>query len=477
MFIALPDNMPEKPPILVNIHSCGNSAGGQWSYDGFAPLREAMDSVGFIMILPQQSRNCWNVGAPESLTHEGGGDVGAIVQMVKYALEEYNGDPTRVYVMGGSGGGMATQALLAVYPEVFKAGHARAGVAAGCWAEGYDDGQQWSDACAGGRVDKTPQEWGDFVRGINPSFTGPRPRLQLNQGNNDETINFNNFREAIEEWTNVLGLDEMPTSTDSGYQGGAASYDRQFWQDDCGYTVLEGWEALGMGHSMGYESVHILEWFGLDQVRDEDPWDAACGGMSVPEDDGAGGAGDDGAGGGAGADEPVDMGTGGVVGGAEGGGGDPAATDDGAGGVDPTGTADTPMGADVTDIDTPATPVAPAVGGGASPSDGAVGTPSTPAPPAAAAPNPGAGVAPVGAPTPASTPLGSVDGFVPTPSAGTAPSVAPAGAGAPVLAADGSGGGDDGGCAIAGHARRPFSSWGALLLVALGLALRRRRAK
>src|SRR5687768_811785 len=65
MFIALPDVMPEKPPILVNIHSCGNSAGGQWSYDGFAPLREAMDSVGFIMILPQQSRNCWNVGASE----------------------------------------------------------------------------------------------------------------------------------------------------------------------------------------------------------------------------------------------------------------------------------------------------------------------------------------------------------------------------------------------------------------------------
>lgn len=64
MYIALPDVMPEKPPILVNIHSCGNNAGGQWNYDGFAPLRAALDSVGFIMILPQQKRNCWNVGAP-----------------------------------------------------------------------------------------------------------------------------------------------------------------------------------------------------------------------------------------------------------------------------------------------------------------------------------------------------------------------------------------------------------------------------
>lgn len=29
MFIAVPDTMPEKPPILVNIHSCGNTAGGR----------------------------------------------------------------------------------------------------------------------------------------------------------------------------------------------------------------------------------------------------------------------------------------------------------------------------------------------------------------------------------------------------------------------------------------------------------------
>jgi len=278
MYLGLPNNMPEKPPIVVNIHSCGNNAGGQWGYDGFAPLREAMETVGFIMIVPQQSRNCWNVGAPESLTHDGGGDTGAIVQMVKYVLEKYNGDPTRVYAMGGSGGGMTTQALLAVYPEIFKAGHARAGVPAGCWEVGYQDSDQWSGSCAGGNVDWTPQEWGDYVRAINPDYTGPRPRIQLNHGNQDEVISYNNFREAIEQWTNVLGLDSTPTSTDTGFVGASATYDRQFWQDDCGFTVLEAWTALGKMHSMGYEAVHILEWFGLDQKREKDPWDEACGG-------------------------------------------------------------------------------------------------------------------------------------------------------------------------------------------------------
>ena len=116
-------------------------------------------------------------------------------------------------------------------------------------------------------VDRTPQEWGDYVRQINDSYTGPRPRIQLNHGNNDETINFNNFREAIKQWTNVLGLEATPTSTDSGFQGTATAsagspspvtYDRQFWEDDCGYTVLEAWEALNEKHGMGYEAEAIL---------------------------------------------------------------------------------------------------------------------------------------------------------------------------------------------------------------------------
>src|SRR5690606_31024766 len=202
MFIAPPDTMPAKPPILVHLHSPGPSPAGPARRDAVTARRAPLGAVGDVMILPQQSRNCWNVGAPASLTHDGGGDTGAIVQVVRYALEKYNGDPTRVYVMGGSGGGMTTQALLAVYPEVFKAGHARAGVAAGCWEVGYMDSDQWSGSCAGGSVNWTPQEWGDYVRAINPDYNGPRPRLQLNHGNQDEVISYNNFNEAIEQWTN-----------------------------------------------------------------------------------------------------------------------------------------------------------------------------------------------------------------------------------------------------------------------------------
>lgn len=454
MYIALPDTLPEKPPIVVNIHSCGNNAGGQWSYDGFAPLRAAMDSVGFIMILPQQSRNCWNVGKTESLTHDGGGDTGAIVQMVKYALETYNGDPTRVYVMGGSGGGMTTQALLAVYPEIFKAGSERAGVAAGCWAEGYEDGMQWSNSCAGGSVDKTAQQWGDFVRAINPDFTGPRPRIQLNHGNADSTINFKNFGESIEQWTNVLGLDITPTSTDTGFSGtakvsstgSAMLYDRQFWQDDCGFTVMEAWEALNQEHNMGYESEAILKWFGLDEKRDQDPWDAACGGMTVPPggDGSAGSAG-------AGPDEPTGTagsgGTGPTEPGAAGSGGIgtdvPPSSSSGPG----TGTGDpAPV---PTASQTVAPPVAPPSASTAAPIPPATTT-GTAVPPA---------VAPVA--TPGATNTGTAVSNTAAPAASSS---------SPTLADDA--GDSGGGCTTTGRASGsavPFA------LIALGLLLGRRR--
>ena len=81
--------------------------------------------------------------------------------MVKYALMKYGGDAGRVYIMGGSSGAMLTQAMLAVYPDLFRAGAARAGVPAGCWAVSYDPSpsQEWSGPCAGGTVSHTAMEW------------------------------------------------------------------------------------------------------------------------------------------------------------------------------------------------------------------------------------------------------------------------------------------------------------------------------
>jgi acetylxylan esterase len=318
MYIYVPDKLAANPPIVVSAHSCGNSAEGQ--FGAITKTRAAADQNGFIIILPDNpGQNCWDVGSKQSMTHDGGGDTHAVAQMVRYALNQYKGDPERVYVFGGSSGAMMTQALLGVYPELFIAGAARAGVPCGCWAESYDPGQQWSGPCAGGSVSKTAQQWGDYVRAINPSYDGHRPRVQLYQGQSDSTISYNNMGEAIKEWTNVLGLSTTPTSTDSISSSGY-TYNRQFWENDCGYVVLEAWSAPGQGHSMSYEEDAILKFFGLDTAGGSDPELAACSGGGGAGTGGASGTGGTTATGGA-------SGNTGGVGGAAGGGG----------GVGPTG--------------------------------------------------------------------------------------------------------------------------------------------
>ena len=284
MYIYVPDRLATNPPIMVSSHACASSVTGQMA--AIPNIKAAADKNGFILILPDNpGQNCWDVGSAQSLKHDGGGDTQAVAQMVKYALTKYNGNAARVYAMGGSSGAMMTQALMAVYPDIFKAGHARAGVPAGCWADGYTSGNQWSNNCAAGSTIKTAQQWGDLVRSMFPGFTGHRPRLQIVQGEADQTISFKNSGEAIKEWTNVLALSTTPTSTDT-ITTPIATYDRQFWKNACGFTVLEAWGAPGKGHSMGYEEDAILKFFGLDTAGGPDPEDAACSG-----DGGVGGTG------------------------------------------------------------------------------------------------------------------------------------------------------------------------------------------
>ncbi len=325
MWIYVPTAVATKPPIVVSAHSCGSTASGQMG--NITKVQAAADKLGFILVLPDNpGQNCWDVGSSQALKHDGGSDTQAVAQMVRYALTKYSGDASRVYIFGGSSGGMLTQAMLAVYPDIFRAGSARAGVPAGCWADGYASSNQWSNTCAAGSVSKTAQQWGDLVRAMYPGYTGHRPRVQTMQGEADTTISYNNTGEAIKEWTNVLGLPTTPTSKDTGYKAANATYDRQFWANACGYNVLEVWSSPGGTHSMAYEEADILKFFGLDTAGGSDPEPdcsgdggvASTGGMSgsggMTGAGGAGGANDGGPGGRDGGSDVGIPSTGGVQG-------------------------------------------------------------------------------------------------------------------------------------------------------------------
>ena len=294
MYVYVPDKMATNPPILTLIHYCGGTASAVFGQAQGGGLVKAADQYGFIMVVPSSGR-CWDIVSDKTRKRDGGGDSQAIRQMVKFAVEKYKANADRVYATGDSSGGMMTELLLAVYPEVFKAGSAFAGMPAGCRGNNESgSGGGYSNACAGGSVSRTPQEWGDLVRSFNPGYTGYRPRVQLFHGDADTTIKYPNHTEAIKEWTNVLGLGTNPTTTDTSLTLGTHQAKRQTWQTSCGFAQLDAFTSIGGDHGPSdtlFVSKYVIPFMGLDKTGAVDPAVEQCGSA------GTGGMGSGGAGG------------------------------------------------------------------------------------------------------------------------------------------------------------------------------------
>ena len=245
------------------------------------------------MIFPEATgQNLRDAGSSRSLKHEGGGDTQAIVQMVKYALSKYNGDANRVYSVGSSSGGIMTEALLGVYPDVFMAGVSLMGVPCGCWAQGYNDvtgsggRAQWSGACAGAMPPRQLRNRGSRSL-LFPYVQGTSPTTSALARRSDTTLNFKNMAEDIKQWTNVLGLNAAPSATDSAKSGTT----HQLWKNACGYTVYETFEMAGVAHNVPFDGKAVAAYFGLDKAGGLDPEAAACAGDGGASSGTGGGAG------------------------------------------------------------------------------------------------------------------------------------------------------------------------------------------
>jgi poly(hydroxyalkanoate) depolymerase family esterase len=247
MHIYVPDVRPANPGIVVAMHGCGGSGPGFYSGSEFATLA---DRYGFLVIYPTATQqagfgNCFDTWSDAAKRRGGGSDPVSIVSMVTYVQRQYGGDPNRVYATGSSSGGMMTNHLLAVYPDVFRAGAAFMGVPFNCFANAADY-PPGSSRCTGGSMDRTPQQWGDAVRQAYPGYTGPRPPVQLWHGTNDTLVPYSLLQESIEQWTNVFGLSQAPTSTDTPRSG----WNRRRYADASGSVRVEAYSIQGAGHSL-----------------------------------------------------------------------------------------------------------------------------------------------------------------------------------------------------------------------------------
>ncbi len=266
MHVYVPDSRPANPGILVAMHGCGGTGPGFYSGSEFASLA---DRHGFVVIYPSAQQEagfgkCFDTWSDAAKRRGGGSDPVSILSMVAYVQQRYGGDADRVYATGSSSGGMMTNHMLALHPDVFKAGAAFMGVPYDCFANAADFPPGSSRCTGGGGANRTPQQWGDAVRRAYPGYTGPRPRVQLWHGANDTLVPYSLLQESIEQWTDVFGLSQTPTSTDTPQP----NWNRRRYADTSGTVQVEAYGIQGAGHSLPATGMaaRAIEFFGLDRA-------------------------------------------------------------------------------------------------------------------------------------------------------------------------------------------------------------------
>ncbi|PYC88361.1 esterase [Streptomyces tateyamensis] len=262
MYVYVPNSVKAKPSILLALHGCQGSGPYLYSSTDFAALA---DQYGFIVVYPSTNPggSCWDVSSSQALTRNGGSDPVGLMSMITYTEQHYGANPAAVYVTGESSGGMMTNVMLADYPDVFKAGAAFMGVPYHCFYTGTVRG--WNGPCAGGQVSLTAQQWGDLVRNdADPGYTGPRPRVQVWHGTADTTLNYNNLGEEAKQWTNVLGVSQTPSSTDTP----VVNWNRARYNNSSGSTQVETYSIVGAGHQLPVKgtpmAAYAVHFMGLD---------------------------------------------------------------------------------------------------------------------------------------------------------------------------------------------------------------------
>ncbi|WP_425559408.1 extracellular catalytic domain type 1 short-chain-length polyhydroxyalkanoate depolymerase [Catenulispora yoronensis] len=258
MYAYLPTTLAAKPPLVLALHGCTQSANDYYTSSGWPKYA---DLYGFALVFPEQpsgsglTSKCFDWGDTANDTR-GKGQALSVFQMVQYAEAHYNADPSRIYITGLSAGGGMTADLLAAYPDVFAAGSIDSGPPAQCTTAGITD-----SACTSTNTNsKTPKQWGDLVRAQAPAtsagpYAGPWPRVQIWNGASDYLVKPVALDESRDQWTNVWGIAQTPSSS-ATLTGNTTE---NVYNDPSGKPAVETFSIPGMGHGLAVHPGSALD--------------------------------------------------------------------------------------------------------------------------------------------------------------------------------------------------------------------------
>ncbi|HYD81942.1 MAG TPA: PHB depolymerase family esterase [Paucimonas sp.] len=243
MFKYVPRNLDRGRPLVVALHGCTQRAA---DYDDETGWTMLADKLRFALLLPQQQkanndRLCFNWFLAEDHQREKG-EARSIREMIDRMKADHAVDPKNIYITGLSAGGAMTAVMLAAYPELFVAGASIAGVPYKC-ASDTIAALTNCGVFGGSMQDLTPKQWGDLVRSAT-THRGKFPRISLWHGSDDTTVKPKDMQELMEQWTNVLGIDQTPEITET--VNGRVRH--QVFEDAGGKALVETWLVAGMKH-------------------------------------------------------------------------------------------------------------------------------------------------------------------------------------------------------------------------------------
>ncbi|MET0532205.1 MAG: PHB depolymerase family esterase [Microvirga sp.] len=217
-------------PLLVMLHGCSQSARDFAIGTGMDQLAEEQ---GFLVAYPDQPRSANMAKSWNWFRHgdqeRGMGEPSILAGITHQVMDEFNVDPTRVYVAGLSAGGAAAAVMAQAYPDIYAAVGIHSGLA--CGSAGSR-----SAALAAMRHGAllTPRR-----------TTQPVPTIVFH-GDHDTTVSSINGDQAILQAQPDVGINSI---TVEGRSEGGMAYTQTVMTEPGGPWASEQWMLHGAGHA------------------------------------------------------------------------------------------------------------------------------------------------------------------------------------------------------------------------------------